>query len=297
MAESIDEILNGSDEGTDQVIDQQVTDDNEGQGEDQSTGEEGVQVAAEGDDQTDAAQQQTDEVRTELKALAKERERIRQKEAALDAELAKLQVQQQTQQTAGDEGDGQNFQPADLKMLRKQYREALAASLIDPSDEEAAKLVEDLDEQIEAVRVNQITQAQKTVSVQEKAAAEFTEVFDAVHVEYPFLDPDHPEADAGLNADINAFYDGLLKRGESKAVALRKAVDTFAPAQAKKLGLATTTKPTTTQKPAAQAAAGVAREKLKGGFSEVPGTGSSSRTSKLFTGPTPMEDILGRSST
>lgn len=295
--ETIDEILNGSDEGTQQVVDQQVDVVDEGQVDDQPTGADGDQVAADdNNDQTDDAQQQPDDVKSELKALAKERERIRQKEAALDAELAKLQEQQQTQQTAGDEGNGQSSQPADLKELRKQYREALAASLIDPSDEEAAKLVEDLDEQIEAVRVNQITQAQKTVSVQEKAAAEFTEVFDAVHVEYPFLDPDHPEADAGLNADINAFYDGLLKRGESKAAALRKAVDTFAPAQARKLGLATTIKPAV-QKPAAQATTNVSREKLKGGFSEVPGTGSSSRTSKLFTGPTPMEDILGRSST
>jgi len=294
--ETIDEILNGSDEGTQQVVDQQVDVVDEGQVDGQSTGVDGDQVAADDtNDQTDDAQQPDGDVKSELKALAKERERIRQKEAALDAELAKLQEQQQSQQATGDQG-GNAPQQVELKELRKQYREALAASLIDPSDEEAAKLVEDLDEQIEAVRVNQITQAQKTVSAQEKAAAEFTEVLDAVHAEYPFLDPEHPKADAGLNADINAFYDGLLKRGESQAVALRKAVDTFAPAQAKKLGMSTSTKPAT-QKPAAQAATSVAREKLKGGFSEVPGTGSSSRSNKMFTGPTPMEDILGRSST
>lgn len=295
--ETIDEILNGSDEGTQQVVDQQVDVVDEGQVDGQSTGVDGDQVAADDtNDQTDDAQQPDGDVKSELKALAKERERIRQKEAALDAELAKLQEQQQSQQATGDQG-GNAPQQVELKELRKQYREALAASLIDPSDEEAAKLVEDLEEQIETARVNQITQTQKTVTAQEKAAADFNEVFEKVHTEYPFLDPKHPKADAGLNADINAFYDGLLKRGESKAVALRKAVDTFAPAQAKKLGMATTIKPAAQQKPAAHAAAGVAREKLKGGFSEVPGTGNNSKTSKLFTGPTPMEDILGRSST
>lgn len=290
MVQTIDEILNGSDEGTEQVVDQQV-DDDEGQGGGQSTGADDTQVAAEGDDQTDAAQP-ADEVRAELKALAKERERIRQKEAALDAERAKLQEQQ----TAGGEGKGSTQQPAELKELRKQYREALAASMIDPDDVEAAQKVEELEDQLESARIALAAQAQKTVSVQEQAAAAFNEVFTAVHAEYPFLDPEHPQADAGLNADINAFYDGLLKRGESQAVALRKAVDTFAPAQAKKLGL-TTTKQPTTQKPATQAAAGVAREKLKGGFSEVPSTGGGSRTSKPYSGPTPMEDILGRSST
>lgn len=293
--ETIDEILSGSDEGTQQVVDQQVDDVDEGQVDDQSTGVDGDQVAADDiNDQTDDAQQPDGDVKSELKALAKERERIRQKEAALDAELAKLQ-EQQSQQTAGDNGQGASL-PADLKELRKMHREALEQAIVDPTDEEAAQRVDLLEDQIEAVRLQQITQALKSEKVQEKAVADFTEVFDAVHAEYPFLDPEHPKADAMLNADINAFYDGLLKRGESKAVALRKAVDTFAPAQAKKLGMSTSTKPAT-QKPAAQAATSVAREKLKGGFSEVPGTGSSSRSNKMFTGPTPMEDILGRSST
>ena len=92
--ETIDEILNGSDEGTQQVVDQQVHVVDEGQVDDQPTGEDNTQVAAENNGQADGSQ--TD-VRAELKALAKERERIRQKEAALDAELAKLQEQQQSQ--------------------------------------------------------------------------------------------------------------------------------------------------------------------------------------------------------
>ena len=294
MAESIDEILNGSDEGTDQVVGQQVDEVEEGRVDDQSTGEDDAQVAAENNDQAYAAQQQPDDVKSELKALAKERERIRQKEAALDAERAKLQEQQQSQPPANT--DGQSSQPVDLKGLRKMHREALEQAIVDPTDEAAAQRVDELEDQIEAVRLQQIAQALKSETVQERAAAEFDEVFDTVHAEYPFLHPDHPKADVGLNADINAFYDGLLQRGESKAEALRKAVDTFAPAQAKKLGLETTIRPAA-QKPTAKAATSVAREKLKGGFSEVPGTSGSSRTSKPFSGPTPMEDILGRSST
>lgn len=290
MAETIDEILNGSDEGTEQVVDQQADDVEEGQVDDQSTGEDDAQVAAENNDQADGSQT---EVRAELKALSKERERIRQKEAALDAERAKLQEQQQSQQTAGTEG--QSSQPADMKELRKQYREALSASLIDPSDEEAAKKVEALEDQLEDARINQVAQVQKSVTAQEKATTDFNEVFNDAHAKYPFLDPDHPQVSKELNEDINAFYEGLLRRGESKAAALRKAVDTFAPAQAKKLGLATT-KPALPRQ-GAQAAASVAREKLKGGFSEVHGAGSSSRTGKPFTGPTSMDDILGRSST
>lgn len=289
MAETIDEILNGSDESTNQVVDQQV-DDVEGGQDELPTGEDDVQVAAENNDQTDAAQ--PTEVRTELKALAKERERIRQKEAALDAERAKLQEQQLSQATRGDGEEGSSSTPVELKELRRQYREALEQAIVDPTDEEAAKRVDDLEDRLEAARLQQITQALKSESVQERAVADFNETFDAVHAEYPFLDPDHPQVSKELNADINAFYEGLIKRGESKASALRKAVDTFAPAHARKLGI-TTTRPAAAQRPAAQAA----REKLKGGFSEVPGTSGGSRTSKPFTGPTPMDDILGRSST
>lgn len=290
--ETIDEILNGSDEGTQQVVDQQVDVVDKGQVDDQSTGVDGDQVAADDtNNQADDAQQQTDggDVKSELKALAKERERIRQKEAALDAELARL-----ADAHAGNrDADAADVGNVPLRELRKQYREALKASVYDPDDVEAEKLVEELEERIDAAQAQQVQQVQAQKAMEQ----EFSEVFADVHTAYPFLDPEHPKADADLNADINAFYDGLLKRGESKAVALRKAVDAFAPAQAKKLGMATTTKPAAQQKSAAHAAAGVAREKLKGGFSEVPGTGNSSKTSKLFTGPTPMEDILGRSST
>lgn len=287
MAETIDEILNGSDEGAE--VDQQVDDVEEGQVDDQPTGEDGDQVAADDtNNQADDAQQQTDggDVKSELKALAKERERIRQKEAALDAELARL-----ADAHAGNrDADAADVGNVPLRELRKQYREALKASVYDPDDVEAEKLVEELEERIDAAQAQQVQQVQaKKVTEQE-----FSEVFADVHTSYPFLDPEHPQVNAELNADINAYYFGKLQQGESKAVALRKAVDKFAPAYAKKLGLAggTATKPTSSSK-----SVGVAREKLKGGFSEVPGTGNSSKTSKLFTGPTPMEDILGRSST
>ncbi len=292
MANTIDEILNGSDEVGQVQDEQQIDGAGEGLNNDnQPTGEEVTQVAAEDGSQSDEEQSVT--VKSELAALAKERERIRQKEAALDAEIARMQEQQ----TGHDDAQAvdQNQQQPGLKELRRQYREALSAALIDPSDDEAAQLVEELEDKLESARISMVTQAQKSVSVQEKAEADFKDEYEAVHADYPFLNPDHPQVDALLNADINAFYDGLLKRGESKAVALRKAVDAFAPAQAKKLGLVTT-KQTTVRTPS-QTPGSVSREKLKGGFSEVPNTGNTSRTNKPFTGPTPMEDILGRSST
>lgn len=285
MAETIDEILNGSDEGTE--VDQQVDDVEEGQDDDQPTGEDNAQVAAENNDQDDGSQT---EVRAELKALAKERERIRQKEAALDAERARLADAHAGNRDAADAADTADAGNVPLRELRKQYREALKASVYEPDDVEAEKRVEELEERIDAAQAQQVQQEQ-TKKVTEQ---EFSEVFADVHTAYPFLDPDHPQVNAELNADINAYYFGKLQQGKSKAVALRDAVEKFAPAYAKKLGLAggTATKPSSSSK-----SVGVAREKLKGGFSEVPGTGSSTRSGKLFSGPTPMEDILGRSST
>lgn len=288
MAETIDEILNGSDEGT-EVVDQAA---NVDEGADGTTGEDDAQVAAENDAAAEEVQQQPT-MKGELAALAKERERIRQKEVALDAELQKLKGQQQSGEGKQQADEAGSQQPT-LKELNKQYREALSAVLVDPSDEEAAKLVEDLEEQIEAARIAVATQSLKTVSVQEKAQTEFNEVFDSVHAAYPFLDPDHPQADAVLNADINAFYEGLLRRGESKADALRKAVDTFAPAQAKKLGLVPAAK---AGKPSQSTGSSTAREKLKGGFSEVRNAGNGSRVATSYSGPTPMDDILGKKST
>jgi hypothetical protein len=303
MAETIDEILNGSDESAkavDQVADvEEVADVDEGA--DSATGEDDAQVAAENDtaekdaDENDAAandEQQQPTMKSELAALAKERERIRQKEAALDAELQRLKGQQSG---GGHQQTGDAEKQPTLKELNKQYREALSASLVDPSDEEAAKLVDELEDKIESARMALAAQIQKSVSIQEKTATEFNKVYEELHTAYPFLHPDHPQADGDLNADINAFYEGLLKRGESKPDALRKAVETFAPAQAKKLGVAKPSKSENKSESQSKTAS-VAHEKLKGGFSEVRNAGNGSRTAKPYSGPTPMEDILGSKS-
>lgn len=270
--EELDSILGEAPEAAEAEVEEaQEPADNEATGEEVET-----QVAAEESHEVEEAPQPS-KVKAELAALAKERERIRQKEAALDEERSRLTDTKPA--TPPNE---------ELKELRKQHRQALSASLLDPDDDDSAKLVDELEDKMEALRLSMIHQSQKQMTEQERSVSDYQQVFQTVHDEYPFLDVNHPDVSAELNEDINAYYEGRVSRGDTPAAALRKAVDKFAPAYAAKFE----DQPRKTQpKPKLDTAT---RERLgKSGFSEVR---SASRTevARSFTGPTPLASILGK---
>jgi len=156
------------------------------------------------------------------------------------------------------------------------------------SDEELARL----DVQIDAKLYEAFTHRQSSMTSQQREQVEWTDTYTAIHDDFPFLKPDHPQASAELNEDINTYFEGRLKKGESRTVALQKAVDKFAPAYAKSIGGETEnvnrseTKDTT--------AADKLKERLnKQGFSELRSAGSRGG-GKPFTGINPMTAILGK---
>jgi myosin heavy subunit len=233
----------------------------------------------------------TDPVKSELAALVAERRRVKQKETALDEERARLFS------TASAEPEKKEEQPdakSELKDLRKQHREALKNSLLDAEDEEAAQLVEELEDKMDELRSTMANQAYRTMTAQEKAVHNYESVHEAVHVEFPFLDPNHPRADRDLNDNINTYMAGRLQNGDSRDVALRKAVDLFAPAYAKSLGDDGEADPGDPARTKKEEADKLVRQKLaKGGFSEVRSVGRAAQGK--FSGPTPMAAILGKS--
>ena len=126
--EELDSILGEAPEAAEAEVEEaQEPADNEATGEEVET-----QVAAEESHEVEEAPQPS-KVKAELAALAKERERIRQKEAALDEERSRL-------------ADTKPATPPneELKELRKQHRQALSASLLETENEDSAKLVDAL---------------------------------------------------------------------------------------------------------------------------------------------------------
>jgi len=259
------------------VVDDEVT---EGEIEDETTGEEEEQVAA----ATVDDEPEPSKVKSELAALAKERERIRQKEAALDNERAQLAEQQQQQR--------EQIPPPnqELKELRKQHRDVLVKLMLDPEDDEAVAEAEALEDRMEELRTVVISNTQKTQNAEEKAQAEYNQTYQEIHEQYPFLDTESEQFNPELNADINAMYYGAIQMGTRPVDALRKAVATFAPAYADQLGggkkqpvvraaqRSQTTKPDTTRL-------------SRTGFSEERSMGRR-QANGLFTGPTPLDSIL-----
>lgn len=290
--ESMEDILNPPEEVA-AAAETSTTSDHTDAEEEQATGET-TQVAAE----TTSAESAADptQVKAELSALARERARIREKEAALDEGLARLAAGSTATETT--QGETATDPRAELKGLRKQHREALLNLQLDPENEEAEQLVDKLEDQMEDLRRSIDNKDRQTMTAQEKSANDFNTVHATVHDEFPFLQVDHPQCDAELNEDINAHYLGRMQKGDSPAVALRKAVDKFAPAYAKGIGAVTQNDGSATkaaaEKSRKEEADKLVREKLgKGGFSEVRSVGRS-QADKPFTGPTPMASILGK---
>jgi hypothetical protein len=267
MAESFDEILNPGEES---VVDESVAEVLE---DDESTGEDESQVAAE-----EITEVEQPSIKSELSALSKERERIRQKEAVLDEELSRLRSSAVVSDTATKSSKG----TPTLKELKAKHRAVLVEMLLDPDNADAAQRFDALEDSIEDVRTATLMQQQRNLSAAEDGQARFHTTLQSIYEQYPFLHTDHPEVNAELNEDINAYYYGRLQQGDDAVSAIRKAVDKFVPVKAaaeKKVA-----------KPLDNG-----REMLLGktGFSEVRSAGAT-RTSKPFTGMTPMTSILAR---
>jgi hypothetical protein len=244
-------------------------------------------AAAENEDPVTVTPEQ---LKAEKAALAKERERVRQKEAHLEQERARLaeSPQPHTEVAKEEKKDPQ----AELKELRKQHREAMKDALLDPEDEVAAKKIDDLEERMDELKLSIFAQTQRAMTEQEKVEETYSLTYKKVHEDFPFLSPDHPQANAALNENINTYMAGRIQKGESRDVALKKAVDLFAPAYAASLendgGSDPSGDPERTKKEEADR---LIKAKLsRGGFSEVRSVGS--RQNKGFSGPTPMSAIL-----
>ncbi len=259
----------------------------------EATGEATTQVAAETTSVDDATK-----VKAELAALAKERERVRRKESELDEERERLHAGKAHVNEAPDATEVQRQAPQEeLKELRRQYRAALTDSMLDPDDEEASAKVDALEERMDEVRLSLLTGAQRAATAQEQMVNDFNSVFAKVHEEFPFLAVDHPQVNVELNEDINSYYEGRMLKGDPPAVALRKAVDRFAPSYA--AGLSSDNFDATAQAEAEKArkaeADKILRGKLsRGGFSEVRSAGRA-QSAGGFNGPTPLTSVLGKS--
>lgn len=236
------------------------------------------------------------EVKAQLDALAKERYRLQQKEAEINKRLAEVDTTAATTAETREttETTAKNNPREEMKTLRKQYREALSESLLDPEDPDAAKKVEDLEDQMEDLRLRIVREDSQAKEAKTQSTNDFNGVLKQAHEDFPFL-ADDPANHAGLHEDIDAYYYGRIQRGDSPAAALKKAVDKFAPAYAETLGGHTAESAEETARKAAEKAEAdtLIRQKLKNsGFSEVR-SASRTQATKPFTGPTPMRDILG----
>lgn len=263
---------------------------------DEVAGETASQVAAESDADSGA------QTKTELAALAKERERIRQMKASLESERAQLEAERERlsggketrkadEAEAGEKeesGGGKADYRSELKELNRKYRTALQDSMMDPDDEDMAKVVEDLEDRMEEVRLAMLSETNRAASEQEKADSDYRATYTALHEEFPFLSSEHPQCDQELIDDINTYMTGRLRQGDSSVAALEKAVRRFAPAYAERTGLAGGGKAADGKEVSGE----IARKLSKGGFSEVRSAGRTQQR-KPFTGPTPMAAILG----
>lgn len=292
--QDMNDILNPPAEEKETAPEAEDTTTDKGQGEttDEVTGET-TQVAAEGAES--GAQ-----TKTELAALAKERERIRQMKAQLETEKAQLEAERKSLSGQGgqarpeetgnkeESGGGKADLRSELKELNRKYRAALQDAIMDPDDEDLAKAVEDLEDRMEEVRISMLSETSRAASEQEKAESAYRAAYAALHDEFPFLSPEHPQCDQELIDDINTYMTGRIRQGDSNTEALEKAVRRFAPAYAERAGLTGGGKAEGGKEESGE----LARKLSKGGFSEVR---SASRTQqrKPFTGPTPMTAILG----
>jgi hypothetical protein len=237
-----------------------------------------------------AADDTLTQVHSELSALRKERERVRQKEAALDEERERLTADKPVQQQAPTD------QRAELKALAKEHRKALSAVLVDEDDGEAEQALEDIEDKMEALRMAILTGEARTLTAQEKESQSYATERQAIHEAYAFLAPDHPKANAALNGNINVYMSGLISQGHPPSTAMRKAVEMFAPAYAESLGESpdTETDPAITEAAIKKAEADklITAKLARGGFSEVRSVGKAD--GKGFSGITPLSEILSR---
>jgi hypothetical protein len=230
------------------------------------------------------------QVHSELSALRKERERVRQKEAALDEERSLLAADKAVQQEAPTD------QRVELKALAKEHRKALSAVLVDEDDGEAARALEDIEDKMENLRMSILTGEARTLTANEREAQSYATERQAIHEAYAFLAPDHPKANAALNESINVYMSGLISQGHPPSTAMRTAVEMFAPAYAKSLEESPGNEPDPEIAEAAikkaEADKLITAKLARGGFSEVRSVGKAD--GKGFSGITPLSEILKR---
>lgn len=228
------------------------------------------------------------DVQKERAALAKERERVRRKEAELLERETRFNAGSQAEaevvkgQPAGD--NGKTDPKAELKELRSLYRN----SMIEGDAEEMERLEDLIDEKLIEVSM----QRQSSMSQQQREQIEWNETFTAIHDDFPFLKPDHPQANADLNNNINTYLSGAIAQGKPRATALKEAVNLFAPTYAEKLGME---KENVNQDAEVDtSAADKVKERLKKqGFAELR-SASNKGGGTGFNGLTPMTAILGK---
>jgi hypothetical protein len=219
------------------------------------------------------------QLKSELSALTKERERIRQKEAALDEERARLaeSAKVPTEPAATD---------ADLRA----NAEKVVAALFD-NDPEAA--VEKLMAVLTQRQQEPAVAPEKVAPIVQQILNEQRQVQDFEAAQAWFVQNNADlDSNPRLAEMVNNEFERNVQSGMTHMQAAQKATESVR-AFVKELGGGD-------RQPAAPAAprrseADSARDKLnRGGFSEVRSAGRSEAT-KPFTGLTPMTSILGKS--
>jgi DNA repair exonuclease SbcCD ATPase subunit len=247
-------------------------------------------------------QPESDPVKAELSALAKERERIRKKEAALDEELARVNgggsVQQEPAAAAAT-ATVPEIATLEARMAELQDKADDIFQESGPTEERKALLAEINKINRQIVKLD-VQQEQSQERRQNEVATSLQTVAATAYTSYPFLDKDSPDADIDAIDAVRNRRDQLISEGKSPAEALRAAVDEKGPKFAKILGVAVSTPEDDAslgQEPADERTAVGTRttERLaRGGFSEVRSVGKSQTAGKSFSGPTPMTSILGK---
>ena len=230
------------------------------------------------EEQKGAAQPDAEQIRTELRAemekesakeksaLAKERERVRQKELALEEERAKLVPKEDDAQTFWDNPE-QVLSGVQSK-LKTEFQEAIVNERVNTSVVIAQGRYADFQEKVDIF--NQLVQEKPDLYFEMRKQpnpAEFAYRTAMEHKEREEMgDPATYKANLReqLKAELSAEYEAKLKEAEDKLK----------------------------DKETQEAEALVKKKLEKGGFSEVRSVGRNAEGK--FSGPTPMKSIIGK---
>ena len=290
MKKTLDDILNPPSEPTKTVEVQVEVKELEQKTEQTAETTTGAAAASSPEEEVVQATADTDksDVQKERAALGKERERVRRKEAELLERESRLNAGTTAEAEGAAvkpaEAAGKADPKAELKELRSLYRNAM----LEGDSEETERLEDLIDEKL----IETSMQRQSSMSVQQQEEADWKDAYKGVHDDFPFIKADHPQANADLNNNINTYLSGAIAQGKPRAVALKEAVNLFAPAYAARLELESES---VDQGEATDtSAADKVKERLKKqGFAEIR-SANTKGGGKGFSGITPMTAILGK---